>query len=253
MEQTAQPIKYSPAYIEKLNDYVQHPPEDNPANISLEGFAEKIGVTKETVIAWSNKFQKDEQGNLTKEYARPRFREALKRLLDANKPKIIRDARGRILRGIAQDNNKNGLTGAPTKYDPTMVDRANEYIKNAVSTKKRLIGVEDFAIQLGVDDTTILNWANAKLKDEKGELTNKRKYPDFFAAIRKIKTLQKYILMNDGLYGGKEVSAPMAIFLLKVNHGMVEVTHTDLTTKGDKLPTPILGGASNVPTDNSDS
>lgn len=40
------------------------------------------------------------------------------------------------------------------------------------------------------------------------------------------------------------INCAMAIFLLKVNHGMVEKSQTDITTQGEKLPMPILGGLS---------
>ena len=54
-------------------------------------------------------------------------------------------------------------------------------------------------------------------------------------------------LINDGLYGGKEVNSIMAIFLLKANHGMIDSTNVDLTSKGEKIKeSPILGGTTNV-------
>jgi hypothetical protein len=39
-------------------------------------------------------------------------------------------------------------------------------------------------------------------------------------SIKKLADLQKNQLMNDGMYGGKEVNAGMAIFLLKAVHGL---------------------------------
>jgi hypothetical protein len=41
-------------------------------------------------------------------------------------------------------------------------------------------------------------------------------------ALKKIDNEQRSQLMNDGLYGGKEVNPGMAIFLLKANHGLKE-------------------------------
>lgn len=151
---------------------------------------------------------------------------------------------GKMVKGMPQDTNKNGIVGAPTKYRPEYVQSVYDYLVLMKKTPKRLIGVEDFAEYLGVDDTTILSWANKKLKDEKGNLTNKLARPEFFAAIKKLKHMQKNQLVNDGLYGGKDVSSPMAIFLLKANHHMIETQHVDMTTKGKEMPTPILGGAS---------
>ena len=73
------------------------------------------------------------------------------------------------------------------------------------------------------------------MKDEQGNKTKKRLHPEFLNAIKRLKTYQKYKLINDGLYGGKKVNTAMAIFLLKVNHGMVETSKTDVTTKGEPI------------------
>lgn len=73
------------------------------------------------------------------------------------------------------------------------------------------------------------------MKDEQGNKTKKRLHPEFSYAIKKLKTYQRERLINDGLYGGKKVNAAMAIFLLKANHGMVERTKTDVTTKGQLI------------------
>ena len=41
--------------------------------------------------------------------------------------------------------------------------------------------------------------------------------------------------MNDGMYGGKEVNAAMAIFLLKANHGLSDgpQTQVNIMQKGE--------------------
>ena len=45
-------------------------------------------------------------------------------------------------------------------------------------------------------------------------------------------TKQKEQMIDDGAYGGKEVNASMFIFLLKVNHGMIE-TEKKMLVGGD--------------------
>lgn len=132
--------------------------------------------------------------------------------------------------------------GRPTKYDPLFVGKLDKYLTKVSKEKYCLPTVEGFAIYLGVNADTINNWANARAKDEQGNKIKKRLHPEFLNAIKRLKTYQKEKLMNDGLYGGKTVNATMAIFLLKVNHGMVETSRNDITTKGDKLPLPIMGG-----------
>ena len=55
-------------------------------------------------------------------------------------------------------------------------------------------------------------------------------------------THQAKQLIDDGIYGGKEVNSTIVKLLLQNNHGMKERTDT---TSGDKpLPTPIYGAKS---------
>lgn len=149
------------------------------------------------------------------------------------------------------DNQNPG--GRPTKYDPSFIEELDKYLTKVNAQMNCLPTIEGFALHLGVDADTINNWANKKLKDESGRPTKKLARPTFFHAIKKLKTLQKERLINDGLYGGKKVNTAMAIFLLKVNHDMIEKNNTDITTKGDKLPVPIYGGLSSNPIDQSGS
>lgn len=131
------------------------------------------------------------------------------------------------------DNNNPG--GRPTKYDPSFVAELDKYLTKVNKEENCLPTVEGFALHLGVDADTLNNWAKARVKDEHGNKTKKRLHPEFFYAIKKLKTYQKERLINDGLYGGKKVNAAMAIFLLKVNHRMVEGAKTDITTKGQPI------------------
>lgn len=98
--------------------------------------------------------------------------------------------------------------GRPTKYNSSMIDIASDYISRCSREATELPTIEGLALELGVDDETIGLWAQ---KDKA-----------FSAAVKDLKSKQKQQLMNDGLYGGKEVNSTMAIFLLKVNHEMVE-------------------------------
>ena len=139
-----------------------------------------------------------------------------------------------LLHGTITNNG-----GAPTKYDPSYVSKLDEYLETA-----KFPCLEGFALFLGHDDTTLLNWANKRVKDENGDITNKLVYPEFFAAIKKLKMLQKKMLMESGLFG--QANAYMAKFLLEANHNMVIKSNLDVTTKGKELPTPLLGGLTNV-------
>lgn len=163
--------------------------------------------------------------------------------LDEKKDVVIRNNKGQFVNGAPTLSNKNGNAGAPTKYRPEFVQAVEDYLKEATTTNKRLIGVEDFAAWLKVDDTTILNWANKTEKyfDEKKKRERIRyARPEFFAAIKRLKHYQKAQLLTDGFYGGRDVNATMAIFLLKVNHGMKEIDHVDHTTDGKPLPIQVV-------------
>lgn len=98
--------------------------------------------------------------------------------------------------------------GRPTKFSPAIYPKIEEYITQCGREQTELPTIEGLALYLDLTKETLYQW---------GE-----KYPDFSDAIKKVLMKQKKQLMNDGMYGGKEVNASMAIFLLKVNHGMNE-------------------------------
>ena len=79
--------------------------------------------------------------------------------------------------------------------------------------------VEGLAIELAVNKTTLYEWA--------------KKHKKFSNAIRKIKAFQKKQLVNDGIYGGKEINASIIKLLLQSNHGMRE--RQDITSKDEKM------------------
>jgi len=104
---------------------------------------------------------------------------------------------------------KTKTIGRPTKYIPEVIfGKVENYFKMCGREQTELPTVEGFADYLGVNDDTIVEWG--------------KKYPAFSATIKKVMSKQKQQLMNDGMYGGKEVNPGMAIFLLKVNHKMNE-------------------------------
>ncbi len=128
--------------------------------------------------------------------------------------------------------------GRPTKYIPETINPLiEEYISSCGREQTELPTLEGLALSLGVNGDTLVDWG--------------KQYPEFSATIKKVLMLQKKQLMNDGMYGGKEVNAAMAIFLLKVNHGMKE---NDPNTLIQVNVQPILGGKSiqDVSSNNSD-
>lgn len=97
--------------------------------------------------------------------------------------------------------------GRPTKYIPKIIlSKTQEYFSIATKENTSLPSVEGLALHLDVHVDTLYEWS--------------KKYSEFSETLKKILMKQKVQLMEDGMYGGKEVNATMAIFLLKVNHGM---------------------------------
>jgi hypothetical protein len=124
----------------------------------------------------------------------------------------------------------------PTKYDPVFIQFVDEYLATKGKEQTSLPTKQGFALSIGVDDDTLDNWANAK--DDKGNLIR----PEFFGALKKLMQTQAVQLIDDGIYGGKEVNATIVKLMLQNNHGMKE--RTDTTTNDKELPTPIYGSQS---------
>ena len=123
------------------------------------------------------------------------------------------------------DNTSKDVGGAPTKYDPNCdyIELANNYLITCGREQTKLPKVEEFCDKLEIDDDTAVEWCKLYPKSK------------FSAAIKRVKSIQKGCLIDDGLYGAKEVNVAMAIFLLKVNHHMVEQEALDVTSKGEKI------------------
>jgi hypothetical protein len=121
--------------------------------------------------------------------------------------------------------------GRPSKYDDSFTQEVDNYIATTGKENMEVPTKEGFALWIGVDDDTLDNWANAK--DDKGELIHK----EFFGALKKLMQKQKVQLINDGIYGGKEVNSTIIKLLLQNNHGMKE--RVDQTTN-DKDLEPVL-------------
>lgn len=126
--------------------------------------------------------------------------------------------------------------GRPTKYEPRFIEEVDVYIASKGRENTSLPTKEGFALHIGVDDDTLDNWANKK--DDDGKLVN----PEFFGALKKLMQTQKVQLIDDGIYGGKEVNSTIVKLLLQNNHGMKE--RTDTTTNDKDIPTPIYGSKS---------
>lgn len=105
--------------------------------------------------------------------------------------------------------------GRPTKYSEEILAKAQAYLQECLDIVNSFPSVEGLSIRLGITDETVNEWTKEK--------------PEFSAAVKVIKLLQKERLQSQGLHN--RVNATMAIFLLKANHGLVDTQRTELTGK----------------------
>lgn len=121
---------------------------------------------------------------------------------------------------------KKAPVGRPTKYDPILVDKAKNYLSMCGREQTKLPTKQGLALFLGVDDETLNEWA--------------KEHKEFSATLKELMLTQAEQLINDGIYGGKEVNSTIVKLLLQNNHGMKE--RVDQTTNDKSLPTPIYAG-----------
>ena len=124
--------------------------------------------------------------------------------------------------------------GRPTKYNSKTPTLAHDYIDEC-EAQNQIPYIEELALNLHVDDETLLEWA--------------KKYTDFSAALKRLKIRQRICLYRATM---QKNSATGAIFQLKVNHDKIEINRNELTGKdGKELPVPILGSLNALHSDNS--
>lgn len=73
-------IKFDLSFIDEAQKYIDIYKKQGKRP-SVEGFANRIGTDKASVIAWADKKKKDAAGNITDEYARPTFRAVVESII----------------------------------------------------------------------------------------------------------------------------------------------------------------------------
>lgn len=133
----------------------------------------------------------------------------------------------------------------PSEYDPKVdyLKLADEYISTCGRLQTKLPKISEFCREyIGKSEDCVMQWIEDETRVE------------LIGSIKKVRESQKEQLMDDGLYGGKEVNNAMAIFLLKANHGMIETDRTELTGKdGTPLGVVVLPEQYATTTNNMDS
>jgi hypothetical protein len=109
--------------------------------------------------------------------------------------------------------------GRPTLYREIFVNKVDEYLNNTGDGTGKLPTFQGFALYIGVSCDSLERWS--------------KEYPEFCGALEKLKNKQAEQLINDGIYGGKEVNATIVKLLLQNNHGMKE--RVDNTSNGETL------------------
>lgn len=109
--------------------------------------------------------------------------------------------------------------GRPTKYDPKFIDMVDEYLSTTGKEQTELPTLQGFALYIGCSLDAMEDW--------------RKLYPEFSGALKKLMLVQATQLINDGIYGGKEVNATIVKLLLQNNHGMKE--RMDATTNDKDL------------------
>lgn len=128
------------------------------------------------------------------------------------------------------------MAKVPYKYNEETIPLATEYLNSCGNENMELPTVEGLALKLGIDDDTLVRWAE--------------KYDEFREIYKKLKMLQKVQLINGGMYGGKEVNASMFIFLLKVNHNMIETSKLSLGGQVDTGLSEVASALTKIYEDN---
>ncbi len=142
---------------------------------------------------------------------------------------ILRDEKGQITQGVAQDTNKNGTAGRPCllcQRQKEIISKTQKYFEDCF-TKMRMPFFEELALMLDFDDETLSIWAKKKTLE-----TNELEHPEFSAYISKLKTLQKLRLQQRVL--GK-FNPTGALSLLRWHHGMIEAQKNIIAGEKDDI------------------
>lgn len=231
---TPQPIKYNPKFIEEVDIYIESAKKRNKVP-TLRTFAKRIGVDEQTVVAWSNKHTKDEDGNLTEEFARPVFREAIKRLKPSTpQPEVTVAEEVKKEQPIAQPKEEK-LTPKQELFCQ-LYSSDREFFGNGVQTY----------IEVYEPNQSKPNWyrsacasaseilSNPKVCNRINELLEDSGLNDSFVDKQLLFIINQHADLGSKIAAIREYNKLKQRIIDKIDH----------TTKGKEMPTPIYGGRS---------
>lgn len=121
--------------------------------------------------------------------------------MEKKKKEIVRDSKGRIVKGVAQETNKYGTAGAPSKYEP-------KYCQMLIDHMSQGLSIEAFAGVADISIDTIYKWV--------------KKHPEF-AEAKKTGTAKSRLLWEkagmQGMYmGGKDTPFNSTIWIFNMKN-----------------------------------
>jgi hypothetical protein len=114
------------------------------------------------------------------------------------------------------------VTGRPTEYKEEYVQEVLDYIETCSKDQGKLPKRVDIALLLHCHKETLIEWGKI--------------HPDFSDALMRVDQNQESRLIDDGIYGGKEVNPPVIKMLLG-NHGYSDASKSDITSGGEPIKT----------------
>lgn len=115
--------------------------------------------------------------------------------------------------------------GRPTKYTSEINDKLRDYIQECID-KSDIPFKEQFCVMNDISMDNYDDWCKAQ--------------SEFLLTNKKLENLQKFCLLKGSITNLYNPAS--AIFQLKANHGLIETSHTDITSGGQVIP--ILGNVS---------
>lgn len=142
--------------------------------------------------------------------------------------------------------------GRPTKLTEELIEQAHAYVDRtkSIGTQEFLPTIEGLALELGIRRETVHAWANSGESPAEVDGSINPLHEEFSNIVDKLRAAQAQKLIQNSLLG--RYNSTIAKLILSGKHGYVEQQSVDHTTKGKEMPAPILGGATSVPSDSSD-
>ncbi len=251
-------IRFDKKFTEDINIYINDCKQKNTQPTVVE-FAQTIGVDEQTIFAWASKKRKDEQGNITEDLARPKFADAVKRLSEQKTP---------------EQPKTEEIKETPKKQDAKPVEKQaigeGDDVKDVEKKEEKLNAKQELFCKLYATDREFFgNGVQTYIEVYEPDQSKKGWYQSACASASQILSNIKVInrineLLEDG--GLNDVNVDKQLMFLvnqfadfgakaaairEYNKLKSRITDKiDHTTKGEKLPTPILAGGANVPVNN---